>query len=288
MKSKQLLLFFFIIFTFSFFLYATEDNWGIDFNNSNIKFTSEIRQAEEYYSQGQEALAKHDILKAGAYLQKAANIFHRLGDLTNKEETLQEAYLFYLIAVEFDPYNKSLHKKIGDMWFMRWQNKPNVGYLAYATIPGTMVIIDFGSPLSNARNSYETAFELGINDAEIQLKLGVMYHEAGNTRKALTHFLVAFAGGKETFEIFYNIAQCYLELNKFDKAIEFFEKASELEPLDTKVLFMLAQTWYQKYDHDTFNKDAKLQKSFDYLDQIQKLNIEKSLFDKLKKKWPEK
>lgn len=81
-------------------------------------------------------------------------------------------------------------------------------------------------------------FALG-NEIENYFKQGNELYTQGNFEKALSNYLKIANSEIESFELFYNIGNCYYRLNQIGNAIRFYEKAKNINPEDENLLYNL-------------------------------------------------
>ncbi len=77
------------------------------------------------------------------------------------------------------------------------------------------------------------------NETENYFKQGNELYTQGNFEEALGKYLKISNTEVESFELFYNIGNCYYRLNQIGNAIRFYEKAKNINPEDENLLYNL-------------------------------------------------
>ncbi|KAA3599280.1 MAG: tetratricopeptide repeat protein [Calditrichaeota bacterium] len=77
------------------------------------------------------------------------------------------------------------------------------------------------------------------NEIENYFKQGNELYTQGNFEDALGNYLKISNSEVESFELFYNIGNCYYRLNQIGNAIRFYEKAKNINPEDENLLYNL-------------------------------------------------
>lgn len=77
------------------------------------------------------------------------------------------------------------------------------------------------------------------NEIENYFKQGNELYTQGDFEEALSNYLKIYKTEVESFELFYNIGNCYFRLNQVGNAIRFYEKAKYINPEDENLLYNL-------------------------------------------------
>ncbi len=68
---------------------------------------------------------------------------------------------------------------------------------------------------------------------------GHIAYQAGDYQKAAASYETAVHAGYQSFELYYNLGNCYYKLNQIGRCLLYYEKARKLDPTDPDLLFNL-------------------------------------------------
>lgn len=92
---------------------------------------------------------------------------------------------------------------------------------------------------SEAIQCFETAIKLGNGDKNIVSEalccIGIVHHELGATREAEQFYKKAIDCNNDHYKSIYNLGSLYSDLDEDDKSIQYFLRASVLQPSDVDV-----------------------------------------------------
>lgn len=96
---------------------------------------------------------------------------------------------------------------------------------------------------------FQAALDLDDENLDAYISLGKIYTAQGNPEKAITHAEKALALDSTCFRCYKLVGQNYLRVQKYNLAVEVFEKASSIKDNDPSLLYELACAYLQKEDY---------------------------------------
>jgi len=172
--------------------------------------------------------------------RERAEIFHALGSEDLKKGRQADSLAAFENAVELDPDNPEVHRKIGE------------AYLA-------------ADDFEKARQSLRKALELKPDYAEVYELLGAAYYNRDSFGPALTYLEKASQLSQDNDEVAYLLGMTHDKLKQFDKAIEFVQRAIDLNPRQVKYYYSLGFLFDSIGEKDkaleNFKKSVELEKS---------------------------
>ncbi|MEM1324626.1 MAG: tetratricopeptide repeat protein [Bacteroidota bacterium] len=107
--------------------------------------------------------------------------------------------------------------------------------------------------------SYEEIFGLFEPDADLYLRAGQCHYHLGDIRAARNHLLqAALLDMMQAEDIYYYLGLCYAAEGSPEKAIEFYEKAIDIEPHREEYYLSLAQTYESLEQWDLAEENYRL------------------------------
>ena len=148
-------------------------------------------------------------------LQKEIDKFHRSGNIQKAIETCQYALIN-------DANNADLHVQLGDL-YVEW----------HLDIHQARQYID------EAITEYHLAMEAGKDNAEIYYKLGMAFYHKRELDKAINYFEIALEHDSKFYEANYMIAEISMKRGKFLEAVEYAQKAIDINKFHTSRAYRL-------------------------------------------------
>ena len=148
-------------------------------------------------------------------IQKEIDKFHRSGNIQKAIETCQYALIQ-------DENNADLHVQLGDL-YVEW----------HLDIHQARQYID------EAITEYHLAMEAGKDNAEIYFKLGMAFYHKRELDKAINYFEIALDHDDKFYEADYMIAEISMKRGKFLEAVEYAQKAIDINKLRTSRAYHL-------------------------------------------------
>ncbi|MGA1843672.1 MAG: tetratricopeptide repeat protein [bacterium] len=168
--------------------------------------------------------------------KKAEHLFQKALEMdSNCVEAYNQLGYLYLVKQEFDRAIASFQQIL-----QLWPEDPRAYFYlgkAYYALGQTDAAI----------KAWQKALDLQPGSESVHLNLGNAYFEMGDFRKAQEEWRLALAGKHIDIPThLVNMGMVYFQTEKYDKAVSAWEKAAELRPGDTNLLYNIALAYYQQ------------------------------------------
>lgn len=225
---------------------GTED-WELVFQSAQVGqlqgFTAVQIEAQRWFASGQIELARQDytsaytaFTKAVEYMPKSALPFYGMGKAYIADNQPAQALRAFQKAVQLEPKMAMLYKGVGDAQRLLKNKK-------------------------EAIVAYKNAVQLGYTTPEMRRLLGEMLLETERTKEALGE-LEELAKSAPTAELYVAIGDGYQKLKREFSAIEFYQKAIDIDPNLAVAYFKLGDSLLNQREYskakEAFEKAVEL------------------------------
>ncbi len=191
---------------------------GIELAGGNASYTSHVALADVLSKSGKSEQARAQYETAYSILSQRIKdhpedvfAYYMLGNVCDRLDKVEECEQNYRKATELDPYFASAYN--------------NLGY----------TLIERGVRIEEAMKLVEKALELEPDSGAFVDSLGWGYFKQGKLDEALTELLRALNLENTDPTIYDHIGDVYKAKDMINKAIEYWQKALDMNPHDTKV-----------------------------------------------------
>jgi protein O-GlcNAc transferase len=207
--------------------------------------------------------------------QKYIDAYLNIGAIYENDQNYEEAIKYYTKCLSIDKnyinakcnlanvYKSLKENKIATKLYMECidldpKHKESRTNLAVLMISENRTI--------EAINILKDVLVIDVNFIEAYINIGVAYAKINKNNDALNALYYALKIDKRRVEIYINIAQIYIQQFDFNKALEFYRLAYEIEPLYQNLLSSYIMTKIRVCDYDEIDK---------YLDELM-INFKKN------------
>lgn len=185
-------------------------------------------------------------------------------------------------ALKLQPTDLEAHYLLGRLYFLNNDSEKALFHLSESTkdprfqtgeLFSMLSAVELrAGQLSRAQEHIIEARRRGVVDAKIQLDLGEAFEKQGDIAKARALYEMVVKTRPEMDLGHALLARCYQNAGQFDRAVEHYEKALQLNPASQNYAFALAFTYFQvqRYEDTTriLEHRSDLEEESDYFNLI--------------------
>ncbi len=217
---------------------------ALEINPKNLSTINNLAGLSLLDGNSGEAMALYDasIASDPLYVEPYLNLARFF--LESRDLDSAEVYLRRVLDIE--PENVEALNLIGVVTNLTERSEEAVGHFQDALRKNanqSSVLSNLGAALRNIGDlkraiiAFEKANELKPGSATILNNLGLLYRETGDSARAEELFLDAIGRLPENPFPYFNIAELYISMDRYDEAVEHLKKYIHLVPLDMDNLF---------------------------------------------------
>ena len=167
----------------------------------------------------------------------AATLFN-LGSISEQDESLVIAELYFRRAALRDPDNPKIWTRLGDLFSGAnrslearsvYQKALELGANDFATLLGLGIAQANSGPPQTARITLEQALTAKPDSARASFFLGIVHERLGEEPLALQYHEKALANGLDTARLHFQLGLLYAKSSRVDESIQHFARALDLD-----------------------------------------------------------